>query len=332
MDPDLIGQLAPMALMALPMIASALAGLAGGGVHDGEADTGGAGGGLSPESQKALHILNSLAAAYGDGPTENPEARALPGNVGAATLSGDTAIAVKAKQLYLVNAAGAFNNVDNGIAGYLKDMAGRNNVDKKAIRALLREVNVKLAELKWQAYTKAGQQKVRDILTVALQKGQRIVAATQANTVNTAAVIDRLSDQYLYNIYGRSAASGGPGGASSAAHKAVRVATAQLGDPYIYGAEGPNAFDCSGLMQYAAAKAGIKIPRVAAAQYRQLPKVRPSDIRPGDLIFPAKQFNGGWPKHVMMYIGNGRCVSAPYSGAVVHITPLPDSYHATRFA
>ncbi|MEV5840323.1 C40 family peptidase, partial [Nocardia sp. NPDC052112] len=122
------------------------------------------------------------------------------------------------------------------------------------------------------------------------------------------------------------------GSSSEAAKTAMKVALAQRGDPYEWGAEGPGSFDCSGLMQYAAAKAGVQIPRTAAEQYKQLPKVKSSDIRPGDLIFPDSEFNNGNPGHVMMYIGNGQCVEAPRTGLNVRVTSLPKSYHATRYA
>ncbi|MFI6369293.1 C40 family peptidase, partial [Nocardia sp. NPDC050630] len=148
---------------------------------------------------------------------------------------------------------------------------------------------------------------------------------------DTASAINRLTNQYLYNIAGKKYA-GSAAGTSAAGQKAVEVAMAQQGDPYVWGAEGPNSFDCSGLMQYAAAKAGVSIPRVASAQYQQLPKVNPADIRPGDLIFPDAQFNNGNPGHVMMYIGNGQCVEAPHTGDVVKVVKLPSGYHATRWS
>ncbi|MFI6779437.1 C40 family peptidase, partial [Nocardia sp. NPDC050412] len=133
-----------------------------------------------------------------------------------------------------------------------------------------------------------------------------------------------------YTAAGGGSIGGGP--TTAAAQKAVSVAMAQQGDPYVWGAEGPGSFDCSGLMQYAARAAGVNIPRVAADQYRQLPKVNPADIRPGDLIFPNSEFNNGNPGHVMMYIGNGQCVEAPRTGLNVRVTKLPSSYHASRWS
>ncbi|WP_067905188.1 C40 family peptidase [Nocardia vaccinii] len=120
-------------------------------------------------------------------------------------------------------------------------------------------------------------------------------------------------------------------GVSAAAQKAIQVALSKLGTPYVWGGSGPNVFDCSGLTSYAARAAGVNIPRTADKQYQDLPKVNPADIRPGDLIFPDSEFNNGSPGHVMMYIGNGKCVEAPHTGDYVKVISLPSSFHASRW-
>lgn len=180
------------------------------------------------------------------------------------------------------------------------------------------------------AYTRAGQQKVHQILEDALRRAQAIVSGGNTDSADTAKEIDRLTVQYLNNLYGKetSAATG----TSEAGQKAVDLALKQVGKPYVWGAEGPGSFDCSGLTQYSAKSAGVNLPRTAAEQYKQLPKVASKDIRPGDLIFPQDTFNGGSPKHVMMYIGNGKCVAAPQPGQNVRVESLPKSFHATRWA
>jgi cell wall-associated NlpC family hydrolase len=106
-------------------------------------------------------------------------------------------------------------------------------------------------------------------------------------------------------------------GQRAKARRAVRAARAQLGDPYRYGATGPHAFDCSGLTWYAWRRAGVRIPRVAAAQYRGIRrKVSWRHLRPGDLLF----FRG--LGHVGMYVGEGRWIHAPRSGARVRVERL----------
>ncbi|MFI6319391.1 C40 family peptidase [Nonomuraea sp. NPDC050556] len=101
------------------------------------------------------------------------------------------------------------------------------------------------------------------------------------------------------------------------AGKAVAVAKKQLGDPYRYGATGPGSFDCSGLVQYAWRKAGVKIPRVTNSQYARIrTKVSWGNLRPGDLMF----FHG--KGHVGMYVGNGKMIHSPSSGKTVRIEKL----------
>lgn len=86
----------------------------------------------------------------------------------------------------------------------------------------------------------------------------------------------------------------------------LQFATSQIGKPYVYGAAGPNAYDCSGLTMAAYARAGIKLPHNAAQQQRLGKGVPYIDAQPGDLLFWG-DFSG----HVAMYAGNGQMVHAP---------------------
>lgn len=112
----------------------------------------------------------------------------------------------------------------------------------------------------------------------------------------------------------------------SRARKAVSAAKAQIGDPYRYGATGPGAFDCSGLVQYAWRKAGVKLPRVAASQFARIrKKVSWKDLQPGDLMF----FHG--LGHVGMYVGHGKMIHSPRTGERVRIDKL-SGYRKSTFA
>jgi len=105
------------------------------------------------------------------------------------------------------------------------------------------------------------------------------------------------------------------GGTSSAqGEKAVEYATAQIGKPYVWGAEGPNTFDCSGLTSQAWAAAGQGIPRTSQEQWKQLDRVSVDAMRPGDLII----YNSD-ASHVAMYIGDGAMIHAPRPGRTVTI-------------
>ena len=122
------------------------------------------------------------------------------------------------------------------------------------------------------------------------------------------------------------------GRASAAARKAVAVALAQLGSPYVWGAEGPATFDCSGLTRFAYAAAGVTIPRVSRAQFAAYAGLRPVDplhLVAGDLVFFADNpGNPGTIHHVGMYIGKGLMVEAPHTGAVVRTSSIWRSSYA----
>ncbi|MCC2277625.1 NlpC/P60 family protein [Streptomyces morookaense] len=104
---------------------------------------------------------------------------------------------------------------------------------------------------------------------------------------------------------------------SAAGAKAIDFAYQQLGKPYVWGSEGPESFDCSGLTSQAWAHAGDAIPRTSQEQWASLPRVPLSDLRPGDLVL---YFEGA--THVALYIGNGLVIQAPRTGDRVKISPV----------
>ncbi len=104
---------------------------------------------------------------------------------------------------------------------------------------------------------------------------------------------------------------------------AIAAARSRLGDPYVWGATGPHTFDCSGLTQWAYARAGITLPRVAADQWNAGPHVALADLLPGDLLFWASDpGNMATIHHVAMYLGGGMMIAAPHTGDVVKIQPV----------
>ncbi|MFJ4951520.1 NlpC/P60 family protein [Streptomyces sp. NPDC088760] len=105
------------------------------------------------------------------------------------------------------------------------------------------------------------------------------------------------------------------GKASAQGEKAVKYATQQLGKPYVWGAEGPDSFDCSGLTSQAWAAAGHPVPRTSQEQWKQLQHVDVKDMRPGDLVIYFSDAS-----HVGMYIGDGAIIHAPRPGRTVTIT------------
>lgn len=108
-----------------------------------------------------------------------------------------------------------------------------------------------------------------------------------------------------------------PMASASAGQRALRWALNQIGKPYVWGAEGPNAFDCSGLTSQAWAHAGRVIPRTSQEQWRRLPRISLSQLRPGDLVI----YNKG-ASHVAIYAGGGQVVQAPRPGTTVRLSAL----------
>ncbi len=98
---------------------------------------------------------------------------------------------------------------------------------------------------------------------------------------------------------------------------AMTNALAKLGTPYRYGAAGPSAFDCSGLVKWSFAKAGRSLPRTSRALAGAGVPVRKADLQPGDLVFFYKPIS-----HVGIYIGNGKIVHASRSGQPVKISDM----------
>lgn len=104
------------------------------------------------------------------------------------------------------------------------------------------------------------------------------------------------------------------GAASTQGAKALAYASAQLGKPYVWGAEGPASFDCSGLTSQAWQAAGRPIPRTSQEQWKQLKHVAVASMRPGDLIIYHADAS-----HVGMYVGGGRIIHAPRPGRTVTV-------------
>jgi cell wall-associated NlpC family hydrolase len=112
----------------------------------------------------------------------------------------------------------------------------------------------------------------------------------------------------------------GPTG--SQADQAVAYAYEQIGKPYVWGATGPGAFDCSGLMYASWQAAGVSLPRDTYEEWADLPHIPMSDLQPGDMIL----YNG--ESHVAMYVGDGYVIDAPHAGADVERIPEATSWYA----
>jgi cell wall-associated NlpC family hydrolase len=106
-------------------------------------------------------------------------------------------------------------------------------------------------------------------------------------------------------------------GAAAARAAALDHAMSKIGSPYRYGASGPNAFDCSGLVSWAFKKAGVSLPRTSRAMSQVGTPVSRDELRPGDLVFFYKPVS-----HVGIYIGDGKIVHASSRKSPVKISDI----------
>ncbi|QNG55490.1 C40 family peptidase [Pseudonocardia petroleophila] len=115
--------------------------------------------------------------------------------------------------------------------------------------------------------------------------------------------------------------------ADGVAGTAIAFALGEVGSPYLWGGNGPDRWDCSGLLVAAFREAGITLPRVSRDQYNAGGHLPVREMQPGDLLFYATDRND--PRtihHVAMYIGDDQMVEAPYTGEFVRVRPVPWDY------
>jgi peptidoglycan DL-endopeptidase CwlO len=117
-------------------------------------------------------------------------------------------------------------------------------------------------------------------------------------------------------------AADGPGLSRAQVIAFLTAAESRLGLPYVWGGDGPTQFDCSGLVQWSLAQAGVVMPRVAADQAQTGPAVPLSQLAPGDLLFYHTDPTApGYISHVAIYLGDGKMIQAPEPGLDVEVVP-----------
>jgi peptidoglycan DL-endopeptidase CwlO len=117
-------------------------------------------------------------------------------------------------------------------------------------------------------------------------------------------------------------AGDGPGLTATQTVAFLTAALSRVGLPYVWGGDGPNVFDCSGLVQWSMRQAGIVMPRVAVDQAQTGPQIPIADLQPGDLLFYHTDPTAPtYISHVAIYIGMGRMLQAPEPGEDVQIVP-----------
>ena len=191
-----------------------------------------------------------------------------------------------------------------------------------------RQAGVQQREMASNAATvKAHLAKSKQVLAQANSAVQTLIAeerareAAAARAAALAALADARRSRYSSSSGSGSGGSGsvdyGNPPVSGVGAKAVWYAEKKLGCPYVWAADGPNSFDCSGLVMWAYRQVGISLPHYSREQIGRGKRVSRSNLQPGDLVFFGSPIH-----HVGMYVGNGKFIEAPYSGVDVRITNL----------
>ncbi|MFF4303824.1 NlpC/P60 family protein [Streptomyces sp. NPDC001601] len=258
---------------------------------------------LQDETARAQQKLNSArdalglvaAAQYRDGGIDPTWQLALSSDPD--QYLDDAAIAERAGD----RQAGAVTRVRQQLRG-IEQLRGAAHVELAALRS-------RLAELKREKTAVNGKlDEARQLLDRLSPQQRSAVTADGTGRASRSAADARTP-----------LTAGSVAATDSRAAAAVAYAYSKLGSPYVWGATGPDAFDCSGLAQAAYRSAGVSIPRTTYAQIDAGRRVARSELQPGDLVF----FYSGI-SHVGIYIGNGQMIHAPNPSAPVRIAPIDE--------
>ncbi|MET9360640.1 NlpC/P60 family protein [Streptomyces sp. NPDC006632] len=161
------------------------------------------------------------------------------------------------------------------------------------------------------------QQREKDDVEQRLKEVEKLLADLSPEQLSELTRLEQQgTDRAQQNLLSSGALSG-TRAPSPEGDRALTYAVDQIGKPYVWGAEGPESYDCSGLTSQAWSHAGRSIPRTSQEQWAELPHIALTSLRPGDLVvyFPKAT-------HVAMYVGDGLVVQAPRPGARVKVSPI----------
>ena len=166
-------------------------------------------------------------------------------------------------------------------------------------------------------------------------KTQQGISIKSTSLVTNKCIVVPKKSVVKVNSYGNSNVTGSVSrgsandySSSGSGNTVVSFAYSLLGRPYVWGASGPNAFDCSGLAMYVYSHFGVGLPHYTGSQFGMGQSVSKSSLQPGDLVF----FNTyGSVSHVGIYIGGGNFIHAPGTGSRVTISNLNDGYYLNAY-
>lgn len=182
--------------------------------------------------------------------------------------------------------------------------------------AAAQKISVKLAVSRQQHLERVAQARAAAAARAAAEEARRDAEKQARDADQTDQETRDLGPEGGWDLPGLAA----PRSTLEGAARAVKYAKAQLGDPYVWAAAGPDSWDCSGLTMMAWKAGGVDLVHYSAAQYQQTKHLGVGDLRPGDLVFWGTSPNT--IHHVAMYIGNGQIIHAPRTGRPVEIDDM----------
>jgi peptidoglycan DL-endopeptidase CwlO len=230
----------------------------------------------------------------------------------AASRDRDLASATNARNA-LVQAQAATNQELAGVQALQASI----QADQKTINTLIGKQQAALDATEAQAAAQATSQAAAQVAATARVSRGEARAALPKAAVAVAAKAAASAPKAAAVAMAAAPAAAVPAVTNSKAAAVLRFAYAQLGKPYRYGASGARTFDCSGLTMRAWAAAGVAISHNAAAQYYSTKHVAKNALQPGDLVYFGRPIH-----HVGIYIGGGKFLEAPYTGARIRISNL----------
>ncbi|MER5930120.1 NlpC/P60 family protein [Streptomyces sp. NPDC002054] len=288
--------------------------------------------GLYQQAEEATEAYNATEVAL---KSRQQEERRLSGQLGVArnVLGKERAEAGRLARVQYQEASGGLSpyarvllSGDPQRALEQQRMTGREALHRAAVVSRLAGAEKRAGTLATQArkaldsqqVLAAEQKKHKEAATARLKEVERLLASLTADQLAELSAREQAgTDKAQRALVDSGRLPSRTGTPTAAGGVALGYATAQLGKPYVWGAEGPASFDCSGLTSQAWAHAGRTIPRTSQEQWAKLPKVPLDRLRPGDLVvyFPKAT-------HVAIYAGDGKVIQAPRPGAKVKVSPI----------
>ena len=281
----------------------------------------------------ALPLMN---ASHVDAATDmrTVTASSLNFRTGPSTSYSIINVLMNGQKVEYISTSGSWLKVKyNGVTGYVHgDYVTKGTTDNSTTgttKYVSASVGLNVRSGAGTSYSKLGKLEYKEKVTV-------LSTSNGWSKINYNGKIGYVDSSYLQNTVPGSNgnnANNNNNTVSTKANEVIAYAKTLLGKPYVWGAQGPNSFDCSGFTYYVFKnKAGIVLPRTSSAQSKYGTYVSKSNLKAGDLVFfDTNGANDGNVSHVGMYIGNGQMIHASYGQKKIVIANFNDSYYQKAY-